>query len=406
MAKTVYYGTTMEEAQRIAEGDYATLVDGMIYTQAHLRLMPAIGDAERCRVKDEDQPAVVHLQIKYKSLSPGNKAKIRSARLMTDKEILYLTEYTFNRAGFGDLPSGIVVRLCHRDYMIECDGREYRCSLRRKLTPVLRSGSDKPLTVGDRVKLTLVDDHTGVIETVMGRTTAYGRTRVRTDGPRQTRRPSTVLPNLSGLIIVNAALQPPLKPAMIDKFLVIAAFNGICPIVCLNKIDLVEDQQPLLDLIGIYRDIGYDTVMTSAETGEGIDELRAWMQHKTSGLVGTSGVGKSSLLNAIQTDLRIATKGVNERKGGRHTTSATQLYPLEGGGYVADTPGIRTLQFMNIEPQVLRQYFPEMQQLKEPCHTQPCYHTGEPGCAVKKAVEDGIMAPSRYESYLRFCGGR
>lgn len=245
----------------------------------------------------------------------------------------------------------------------------------------------------------MVDDHTGVIETVMGRTTEYGR--MRTTG-----RPSTVLANITGLIIVTAVEHPPFKPAMIDKFLIIAEFSGIRPLVCINKIDLVEDRLPVLDLVTIYKDIGCEVVMTSTETGEGIDAPGAWMQDKTSGLVGPSGVGKSSLLNAIQPGLSIATKRVNERKGGRHTTSATQLYPLVGGGYVADTPGIRTLQFMNMAPQVLRQHFPEMQHLEEPCNTQPCYHPGEPGCAVQAAVQSCVMSQSRYESYLRFCRGR
>lgn len=400
MAKSVYYGTTLDEARRIVEGDHSMFIDGMLPQQTFLGIHAAVGAAERSRRTEADRPAVVQLLVRDRSYRAGNRIKIKSARIVSDEELLRLTGYSFDRNEIGDLPAGIVLRISHRIYMVECEGTVYRCSLRRRLTPMLRAGKSRPVTIGDRVSVRIVDQENGVIEGVMERDTEYGRMR---SASSPGHRHADALANVDGLIIVSAVKFPPVWVTLVDRYCVIAEAAGIRPLICVNKIDLLDDRTPLLDLLAVYEKVGYDTLVTSVETGEGVEELRAWMRGRTSSLVGLSGVGKSSLLNAIQTGLCLKTQPVNERRGGRHTTSAAELYPLDGGGYVADTPGIRGLAFLDIIPQMVHQYFPEMRRIGQGCATSPCYHLREADCAVKAAVEAGEIAPSRYESYGKCC---
>jgi ribosome biogenesis GTPase len=225
------------------------------------------------------------------------------------------------------------------------------------------------------------------------RTSQYGRKRAK-------KTPHIIVANLDALIIVSAAKEPPIWPKLVDTYLVIAEAAGIQPLVCVNKIDLVEDRMPILELLAVYERIGYDTLVTSAATGEGVEALRAWMKGKISAVAGLSCVGKSALLNAIQPGLRLRTGGYNQKRHeGRHTTVGAQLLKLEFGGFVADTPGIRDLSLMDIEPRVMDSYFPEMSQLRGQCDNNPCYHLDEVNCAVKAAVQSNQIAESRYKSY-------
>jgi ribosome biogenesis GTPase len=176
-------------------------------------------------------------------------------------------------------------------------------------------------------------------------------------------------------------------------------------VICANKIDLAaelgEPDYPQ-ELFGLYEEIGYPVVYTSAVSGEGIDELRDWLTGKISALAGPSGAGKSSLLNAVQPGLGLAVRAVSEATGkGRHTTRVRELIPLSGGGYVADTPGMRIMALWDIEAGELDAYFLEIEPLVSECTFSDCTHTHEPGCAVIEAVEDGRIHPERYESYLR-----
>jgi ribosome biogenesis GTPase len=188
---------------------------------------------------------------------------------------------------------------------------------------------------------------------------------------------------------------------MLDRFLVTACASEIPALICANKIDLIghTDAKAIFDLYG---KIGYCVEYTSAFFGDGIQCLRAHLQGKISVLAGPSGVGKSTLMNAMQPGLGLEVQAVSQSSGkGRHTTVFPQLLPLEGGGWVADTPGLRALDFFDLEPQELEAYFVEIAPLVADCVFSDCSHTHEPNCAVRAAAQRGDIHPLRYESFTR-----
>ncbi len=201
---------------------------------------------------------------------------------------------------------------------------------------------------------------------------------------------------------MSSVKEPPIWQRMLDKFLVIAEASGIQPLICFNKIDMLEDRAEVDTIAAVYQKIGYRTIFTSATTGEGIEDLKAWMQGKVSAFTGLSGVGKSSLLNVIQPGLKLKTNEVNPRRGGRHTTVATQLYKLDFGGFIADTPGLRELNFWDIEPRLMDRYFPEINSLQEHCMKGACTHVHEEDCGVQAALKTGDISEFRYQSYCEF----
>jgi ribosome biogenesis GTPase len=188
---------------------------------------------------------------------------------------------------------------------------------------------------------------------------------------------------------------------MLDRFLVIAEKQGIPALILANKVDLTGEERAR-EMFGIYPPLGYPVLYTSVPWKLGLEALRTRLAGKISALAGPSGVGKSSVLNAIQPGLGLAVSHVSEAtQKGRHTTVVRALYPLEGGGYVADTPGLKSLGLWDIEPEELDGYFPEMRDLVPLCEYNDCTHIDEPGCAVRAALEKGEIAPSRYRSYVR-----
>ncbi len=167
--------------------------------------------------------------------------------------------------------------------------------------------------------------------------------------------------------------------------------------------DLVEDPQAIF---GLYESIGYRVLYTSTKLKAGLDELKHILTGKVSALAGPSGVGKSRLLNAIQPGLGLAVNEISAAMNkGRHTTVTRQMFPLEGGGYVADTPGWKSLALWDTEPEEIDAYFPELRELVQHCQFSDCTHIHEPGCAVRRALEEGKIHPERYESYLRLRSG-
>lgn len=278
---------------------------------------------------------------------------------------------------------------------VETDAGEYICRLRGRLKKEDTTGDIA--AVGDRVTITTSEDGTGMIDEVHERHSVFSRIR---SGIKQEFR-QIILANPDQLVAVFACAHPEPHLRMLDRFLVIAEKQHIDALIVANKIDLVTMKQAR-DIFGLYETLGYPVLYTSAHTGEGVDTLRDHLQGKISAFAGPSGVGKSSLLNAVQPDLGLHVRAVSEATSkGKHTTHVRELFPLDVGGYVADTPGIRTLALWDTEPEELDAYFVEMRDLVSECKFSDCTHTHEPGCAVREAVSKGDITPQRYNSYLR-----
>ncbi len=308
------------------------------------------------------------------------------------------------------MDEGIVIKAHGGVYDVQVEVQLYHCSLRhhiieedkRRRAETKEAPYVDLVSVGDRVSISQSQSESdvGYIEEILPRQTQFGRTRLG-------KLPQVIVVNLDLLLIIFAARNPQLKLRLLDRFLVTAEASGMLPVICINKIDLVKLEK-LKAQMALYEVIGYHVIYTSVMTGAGIDEMRAVMKDKISAIVGSSGVGKSSLLNVIQPGLRLRIGEVDERMHkGRHITTEVSLLPLHFGGFVADTPGIRTLGLLEIdEEQGLDIYFPEMRPYIPECKFAACTHHHEPGCAVKRAVAQGEISEMRYDSYARISGSK
>lgn len=300
------------------------------------------------------------------------------------------------------LPSsepGLIVRAQSGFFTVQTESGSLTCQLRGRLKQGPRRGDIA--AVGDRVQVTRLADGTGMIESIEPRTRSLVRLDPRPRGVYQ----QVILSNPDQAVFVFACANPRPRMRMLDRFLVIAEKQGLPAIIVANKLDLV-DREGAEATFGYYPSLGYPVLYASVKTGEGVELLRARLKGKVSALAGPSGVGKSSLLNAIQPGLGLAVREVSQAiNKGRHTTNVRQLFPLEGGGYVADTPGLRSLALWDTEPEELDGYFPEIAPLVAQCQFNDCTHSREPGCAVRAAVEGGKVRPERYESYIRLRAG-
>lgn len=271
-------------------------------------------------------------------------------------------------------------------------GQTYICSVRRVLRTMLRD-SRNAVVAGDRVMFLPTGADEGVIERVEPRCTVLSRGSGRFE--------HIIAANIDQLAIIASASEPSLKPALIDRFLVSAARGGIRPLICINKADLVNADE-LESIVDLYTGLGYDIVRTVATGDVGIETLRRLLIGRETVFAGQSGVGKSSLLNAVQPGLGLRTSHVSDDSGkGRHTTRTTELIPLDSGGWVADTPGVRQMSLWDVAPEEVEAYFVEFPEYVADCRFPDCTHTHETGCTVKTAVAEGHISPLRYESYLR-----
>lgn len=292
--------------------------------------------------------------------------------------------------------AGLVVATGAGSCRVEIMGRTVECSLRGNLTAA-ESEYSNAVAVGDRVLLSEEGDGTGVVEEVLPRTTALSRPE-----SFNALRQRVVVANADQILIVSSWRTPNIWLEMIDRYVIAATRGGLDALVCVNKIDMVEDESELRRTLQPYYDLGHQVLLTSAALGTGIDELRDSLAGKTTVLAGLSGTGKSSLLNAVQPGLNVRTQIISTDRGrteGRHTTVGVALYPLEVGGAIIDTPGVRDIGVRGVFQNELSDLFPDIAALVLACRFYDCSHGDEPDCGVLEGLEGGVLARSRYDSY-------
>jgi len=269
------------------------------------------------------------------------------------------------------------------------------CKLRGRMKQGSKEGD--LAAIGDKVLVSPIAEGEGLIEASEPRQRMISRLAPLPRGEYE----QVIIANPDQLVIVFACAEPSPRMRMLDRFLVIAEEQSVPALIVANKIDLVP-MDFARELFDHYRDLDYGLLYTSVPEKSGLEQLKGLLTGKISALAGPSGAGKSSLLNAIQPGLGLTIQNVSQSTGkGKHTTVSSELFPLEGGGYVADTPGLKALALWDIEPEELDGYFPEMRPLVAQCQFSDCTHVHEPGCAIINGVEEGIIHTSRYDSYLR-----
>ncbi len=317
-------------------------------------------------------------------IAKGDLSRRRTITVRTDK-------------ASAELRAGMVIAMRGLYADVDDGERIWPATIRRVLRTRLIHDRH-PITVGDRVRFRVNTGpegtvQEGVIEAVEPR---QGQLRRKTG-----RRIQTIVANVDQAVIVGSAAEPAPKPHLLDRYIVAAHAGGITPVICMNKMDLEAEGQvgPLLEL---YAQLGYTTLCTSTITGKNIDKLREVLRGKSSVIAGQSGVGKSSLLNAVQPGLKLRVGDVIEQtQKGRHTTTTASLIRLAVGGYVVDTPGVRAFDVSLVPQHELEAHFVEFVPRIAQCKFADCSHTHEIDCAIKAAVERGDIHLQRYETYLQ-----
>ncbi|NLA87206.1 MAG: ribosome small subunit-dependent GTPase A [Clostridiales bacterium] len=279
------------------------------------------------------------------------------------------------------MQKGIIFKAISGFYYVEIENETIECKARGRF----RRDNIKPL-VGDIAEITITGAGKGILESILPRKNVFVR---------------PPIANLDQLVIIASAVIPVTDPYLIDRMTAIAAFNNCDCIICINKSDLIRGGE----LYDIYSKAGYKTILTSAETGEGIPELAEAIKGKVCAFTGNSGVGKSSILNVLEPDFNLTVGDVSQKLGrGRHTTRHVELFKLKNGAVVADTPGFSSFDMERMELTVkdkLQYLFREFEPLIGQCRFLDCAHVKESGCAVRQAVKDGAVADSRHASYVR-----
>jgi ribosome biogenesis GTPase len=299
--------------------------------------------------------------------------------------------------GKGEQVEGMVVGLYPRGCEAFAGGELLECDL----APAVRLDDENDLAVGDRVVIRK-EAARNVVRSIAPRTTVLSR-----PDPLVKDRERVVAANVDVVVHVASVIAPPLRPGLIDRYLIAIQSGGSQPLIAVNKVDLVPaaDRELILEELDPYRALQIPIVLCSSETREGLEELRQRLLGRLAVFVGHSGVGKSSLLKALKPEITIRVGKIRARTGtGRHTTTRSTLYDLGAGTRVIDTPGIREFGLWQVDPGQLRYYFPELQERALDCHFNDCLHDQEPECAVKDAAERGEIPSERYANYLRMLG--
>lgn len=300
-----------------------------------------------------------------------------------------------------------VVKNAGSHYLLSClpDWTPFPAVLKGKIR-LRNNESTNPVAVGDHVRFESATDslsdislkNPAQISEVLDRKNHLIR-----KSTNLSRQSHVIAANVDMAFAVVSLYFPEVKLPFLDRMLVTCEVYGIPVTIVLNKVDLYREEAPqaVADFIDIYTNAGYRVVCTSARTGEGVDELRSLTGGNVCLFSGESGVGKSSLIKALDPTLDPKIGRISDvHLQGKHTTSLYEMYRLRTGGWVIDTPGLRGFGLVNLEKEEISRYFPEMLKISENCRFTPCTHTHEPGCAVKEAVEDGRISPERYSSYL------
>ena len=300
-----------------------------------------------------------------------------------------------------------VVKNAGSHYLLSClpDWTPFPAVLKGKIR-LRNNESTNPVAVGDHVRFESATDsfsdislkNPAQISEVLDRKNYLIR-----KSTNLSRQSHVIAANVDMAFAVVSLYFPEIKLPFLDRMLVTCEVYGIPVTIVLNKVDLYREEAPqaVADFIDIYTNAGYRVVCTSARTGEGVDELRSLTVGNVCLFSGESGVGKSSLIKALDPSLDPKIGRISDvHLQGKHTTSLYEMYRLQTGGWVIDTPGLRGFGLVNLEKEEISRYFPEMLKISENCRFTPCTHTHEPGCAVKEAVEDGRISPERYSSYL------
>ncbi|MFR6291720.1 MAG: ribosome small subunit-dependent GTPase A [Peptococcaceae bacterium] len=286
-------------------------------------------------------------------------------------------------ASASQLLEGTIIKGYSGFYYVSCAGVLYECSLRGK-----NKQKKVKFLPGDKVQFSVIGDGVGAIETLL---------------PRKNQLLRPPVANLDQLVILAAMRDPLPDLRLIDRLTVFAQWNEIAPVICFNKWDLADSAEQK-KLAEVYEPAGFPVFFCSTVTGQGIAELKAALQGKFSVLAGNSGVGKSSIMNAISGEWQLATGEVSDKlKRGRHTTRHVELFQADVNTLIADTPGFSSLQLPeDIKREELSRLFPEFLSRLSHCRFATCMHRNEPDCAIKEALAQGEIAPSRYENYLAF----
>lgn len=297
--------------------------------------------------------------------------------------------------------SGFVLRIQGADFFVASGPGIVRCTLRGRFR--LEESPEEVLpVVGDDVTFRM-EEHwksggpSGLITSILPRRSVFARSAV--SGKRRAR---IIGANLDYVILVFAVAEPRFNVRLVDRMLVAAESGRMEPILCINKTDLTERFDTIDERLAAYRGMNYRVILCSALTGEGLGVLERLMRGKKSIMVGPSGTGKTSIVAAVQPGLKLKVKRVSDRTGkGRHATTHIELHPLDGGGYLGDTPGIREFGIWGVSQENLDEFFKDFDSYRDSCRFVTCTHSHEPGCAVKDAVDKSLITQTRYESYLR-----
>jgi ribosome biogenesis GTPase len=303
------------------------------------------------------------------------------------------------------LKKGIVIKSTGSWYTVKTnEGTLIDCKIKGNLR-LKGIRSTNPLAVGDNVELTEVKEDNAEESKVVGliNKIAERNNYIIRKSPNLSKESHIIAANIDQAFLIVTIQYPVTSTTFIDRFLVSAEAYRIPCLLLFNKIDLYSKMQirEMDSLIEIYHHAGYDCLKISAKNGVGFDELKKLMQDKTNVFSGHSGVGKSTIINTLQTNMQLKTGKISDAHfSGKHTTTYSEMFELDFGGFIIDTPGIKGFGMLEMEKEEISHYFPEIFRLLNECQYYNCTHTHEPNCAVKKSVEEGQIAQSRYNSYL------